>query len=101
MQIGKYDRDSLTELEFITFPTMRFVINRLLGVYTIEFGKFAFDQTTNIYTRYMAEELLETIVSNDQDVDADCQLWLRHNLPSYNSELIRKMNLYEVCVPYF
>lgn len=101
MQIGKYDRDTLTELEFITFPTLRFVVNRILAAYTIEFGKFSFDQTTNVYTKYMAEEVFETIINNEEEVDTDCQLWLQHNLPGYDGPLVRKRNMDEIYVPYF
>lgn len=99
MIIGKYDKDYLTGLEFITFPEMRFVINRVLKTYLIEFDSYGVDSENNIYRVYMDQELYEGICSDEENIDMDCQLWLRYNLPHYE-EVERKVLSNDVYVPY-
>ena len=99
MIIGKYDKDYLTGLEFITFPEMRFVINRVLKTYLIEFGSYNVDWKTDIYQVYMASELFESIMEDEEHVDVDCQLWLKYNMPHYE-EMERKVLSNDVYVPY-
>lgn len=99
MIIGKYDHDHLTGLEFITFPEMRFVINRILNSYLIEFNSYDVIPENNIYRVYMDQELFEGICSDEENIDTDCQLWLRYNLPNYQ-EVERKLLTSDVYVPY-
>lgn len=100
MLVGKYSKDPLTGLEYLSFPTIRFVVNRHIGSYLVEFGEYIFDETVNIFTLYLNRELYEDIQKDERDVDMNCQFWLQHNLPKYNNNLSRKMRASEVYIPH-
>lgn len=100
MIVGKYEHDTFTGMEFFIFPGMRVVVNRVLRSYFIEFGKYKFDNSIDINTVYLNQDLHDGMVVGEEDTDDDFQLWLRYNLPQYADPLTRKELASQVYVPY-
>jgi hypothetical protein len=100
MIVGKYEQDTLTGLEFFVFPKVRLVVNRVLRTFLVEHGTYKFDSSININTVYLNQDLYDCIISGDDSIDEDCQLWLRYNLPRYDTPIVRKLNANQVYVPF-